>query len=304
MVLAAHHLSLQVPLDYTQPNRSTAAIALLRVPSALSPGDKSYRGPILINPGGPGESGVDHVLSLGTSLQQLFGKEYDVVGFDPRLVSFPFYTSPSGGHSGWPLNHSGIGRTTPFIRGFTSASELFTFSIKVEEDPLLGSTPDAVARTYARFASFGQVAAKRLKDIGPYLGTPFVARDMLAITKAHGFDKLVYYGISYGTTLGMWPCFTIPMLPSCFMFWSLGATFATMFPNNVGRIIIDGVTDGDSYYSGQWDNNLVSVNFFVFLFLLLIVATVTPTKVSSTSTSNASKLVSWDVFCTSALLKP
>jgi hypothetical protein len=115
MILAAHRLSLQVPLDYTQPNRSTAAIALLRVPSALSPQDKNYRGPILVNPGGPGGSGVEQVLSLGTVFQQLFGKEYDIVGFDPRLVPLPFYsprriiilaeTSTTAASVGRPLLH-------------------------------------------------------------------------------------------------------------------------------------------------------------------------------------------------------
>jgi pimeloyl-ACP methyl ester carboxylesterase len=89
MTLQAHASFLQVPLDYTHPNGSTAAVALLRVPSALSPQDKRYRGPILLNPGGPGGSGVDTVVSLGTIFQQLVGDEYDVVGFDPRLAILP-----------------------------------------------------------------------------------------------------------------------------------------------------------------------------------------------------------------------
>jgi hypothetical protein len=72
----------------------------------------------------------------------------------------------------------------------------------VGEDPPLGATPDAVARMYARFASVGAVAETRLKDIGPYVSTPFVARDMLAMTKAAGFPKLKYWGISYGSVLG------------------------------------------------------------------------------------------------------
>jgi pimeloyl-ACP methyl ester carboxylesterase len=30
----------------------------------------------------------------------------------------------------------------------------------------------------------------------------------------------------------------------------LGSTFATMFPDNVGRLVIDGVVDMDNYYEG------------------------------------------------------
>lgn len=59
---------------------------------------------------------------------------------------------------------------------------------------------------------------------------------MLAISKAHGFDKLQYWGFSYGTILG--------------------ATFAAMFPDNVGRLIIDGVADSPDYYKAQWSINL------------------------------------------------
>jgi pimeloyl-ACP methyl ester carboxylesterase len=95
-----------------------------------------------------------------------------------------------------------VGWTTPVLPTFTSPLESTTFSIKVSQDPPLGTTPDALARTHARFVSFGSIAESRLKDIGPYVSTPFVARDMLAITKAHGFDKLKFWGASYGTVLG------------------------------------------------------------------------------------------------------
>jgi hypothetical protein len=95
-----------------------------------------------------------------------------------------------------------VGRTTPKLHGFTDTEELTTFSIKVQEDPPFGTALDAVARTYARAAAYGTVAESRLKDIGPYVGTPMVARDMLAITKAAGYSKLQYWGFSYGTVLG------------------------------------------------------------------------------------------------------
>jgi hypothetical protein len=96
----------------------------------------------------------------------------------------------------------GVSRTTPPVIGFTSSEERTTFSVKAGQDPPLGTTPDAVVRTYARFASLGTVMETRLKDIGPYVSTPFVARDMLAMTKAAGFPKLKYWGVSYGTILG------------------------------------------------------------------------------------------------------
>jgi hypothetical protein len=98
--------------------------------------------------------------------------------------------------------HSGVERTTPVLKGFTDTPELTTFSIKAEDDAPPGATPDALARTYARYASYGAVAQSRLKNVAPYVNTPFMARDMLAITQAHGFDKLKYWGISYGTVLG------------------------------------------------------------------------------------------------------
>jgi len=36
----------------------------------------------------------------------------------------------------------------------------------------------------------------------------------------------------------------------------LGTTFAAMFPDHVGRLIVDGVVDVDDYYAGTWESNL------------------------------------------------
>jgi hypothetical protein len=96
------YFSSQVPLDYTtNKTNATAAVALIRLPSPLAKDDKNYRGPVLFNPGiltlngvhrppdlertgGPGESGVNWVVQLGESFQQILGNQFDVVGFDPR----------------------------------------------------------------------------------------------------------------------------------------------------------------------------------------------------------------------------
>ena len=57
--------TVQVPLDYDQPNGRTISIALARLPAT----DQAHRiGSLLLNPGGPGGSGVDFVVGAGPSL--------------------------------------------------------------------------------------------------------------------------------------------------------------------------------------------------------------------------------------------
>jgi pimeloyl-ACP methyl ester carboxylesterase len=77
-----------------------------------------------------------------------------------------------------------------------------------------------------------------------FVSTPAVAHDMLTYImseqKAAGKPaeeaKLSYYGASYGT--------------------ALGATFASLFPDNVGRVVLDGVIDAEDYYNLGWRYNL------------------------------------------------
>lgn len=73
-----------VPLNYSDPSGDKAAIAMARIPAAVLPGSPQYRGPILVNPGGPGGSGVDLVLGAGALLSGIVGPNFDVLGFDPR----------------------------------------------------------------------------------------------------------------------------------------------------------------------------------------------------------------------------
>ncbi|HEX5144967.1 MAG TPA: alpha/beta hydrolase, partial [Mycobacterium sp.] len=54
---------LTVPVDYTQPEQGSAHLALIRFPAS---GKKL--GSLVINPGGPGESGVDAATGLLASL--------------------------------------------------------------------------------------------------------------------------------------------------------------------------------------------------------------------------------------------
>ncbi|GJE95976.1 hypothetical protein PsYK624_121690 [Phanerochaete sordida] len=197
---------LTVPLQYSNPAAGETQVALLVSPSNFSRSDPRYRGPILFNPGGPGGSGVSFVQELAAYFRVIIGPAYDLVGFDPR----------------------GVGFTTPSLEVFHTAAEALAF---------YGAYPfnanESIAsfgRGYAQVQILGSLAAARASTVAESVSTPAVAMDMLAISRAFGFEEVNYWGISYGTVLG--------------------ATFAAMFPHNVGRFIIDGVVNSHEWYQG------------------------------------------------------
>lgn len=66
-----------------------------------------------------------------------------------------------------------------------------------------------------------------------HMSTADTARDMDLIRQALGDTELHYYGVSYGT--------------------QLGSTYAALFPDTVGRMIVDGVLDPEAWTSGDGD---------------------------------------------------
>jgi len=203
---------LEVPLNYAEPEGEKAAVALLKFPSTIPPGKEGYRGPILFNPGGPGGSGVSLLLSRAESLSTIVGDDFDLIGFDPR----------------------GIGFTTPGLDPFYSKME--GMIILDRGGRSINASQSALGDILSAADMAGSIVESRAKKVAEHVSTAIVSRDMLSIVKAHGLEKLQYWGFSYGTVLG--------------------ATFAAMFPDNVGRLIIDGVVDSPNYYEANWSNNL------------------------------------------------
>ncbi|KAJ6607894.1 Alpha/Beta hydrolase protein [Mycena sp. CBHHK59/15] len=208
---------LKVPLDYSNPGDASAAIAMVRLHSVVPHNSTSYRGPVLINPGGPGGSGVDVVLGRGSMLAAILGPEFDIIGFDPR----------------------GISRSTPRVSFFETRAEREIWGAQLIVKSMNAST-DALPRAWARSLITGQLAGERDKGSLRYINTDHTARDMLRIVQAHGREKLQYWGFSYGSVLG--------------------ATFASMFPDNVERLVIDGVADSENYFATEWSNNLLDAD--------------------------------------------
>ena len=162
------------PLDWADPAGDSIELALIRQPATGG----SARGSLLVNPGGPGGSGVDFIRdSIDFATSETLQRAFDVVGFDPR----------------------GVGASTP-VACTSDDAEL--------DDYLYGIVPgehgsDAwIAASEQRNADFG---AGCLEHTGPLLGhidTVSAARDLDLLRAVLGDATLNYLGYSYGTYLG------------------------------------------------------------------------------------------------------
>ncbi len=183
---------LHVPLDYAHPETGALDIALVRLPAAEP--DRKL-GSLVVNPGGPGGSGLEFVEGSRKDFAGALHNRFDVVGFDPR----------------------GIGQSSP-VSCLTDA----------QRDALdqIDSPTDAKARRAQsdqqnqEYATACQAGSGKLL---PFVGTRNTARDVDVLRQALGDRKLNYLGISYGTYLG--------------------ALYAEEFPQNTGRLVLDGAVD-------------------------------------------------------------
>lgn len=90
--------------------------------------------------------------------------------------------------------------------------------------------------------------AVKSEPYGYYVTTPAVAHDLLTFIEAEAKvagqspsdARLWCYGISYGTVIG--------------------TTFASMFPDRVGRMVLDGVLDAEQYYDNDWRDGIDQID--------------------------------------------
>ncbi len=162
---------LAVPIDYSKPENGVATIALIRFR-----GSGAKIGSLLMNPGGPGGSGVQFTAGILKDLPQPLRERFDIVGFDPR----------------------GVGLSRPAVRCNSDAE-----NDRERADPQVDYSPAGVAHIEQTTKEFVQRCVDEMgKEFLANAGTASVVKDMDALRGALGDDKLTYVGFSYGTELG------------------------------------------------------------------------------------------------------
>lgn len=270
---------LSVPLNWNasaekQQEGPRAAIAVIKLPAKVPVTDPRYGGAIVVNPGGPGESGVYQVTAEGRYIQTIVdspeapkadgargpAKYFDILSFDPR----------------------GVNNTTPKLRCFPDAFNQQAWLLRYLDFGLLWSSESIIGYEWARASALGASCAREEAEAGilRYVNTAQVVGDMVEIVERvgewreneakrliaelnvedavaaseiaervayrPGSEKLQFWGMSYGTLIG--------------------STFAALHPQRVGRLILDGVMDPADHYSGSWLKNLLDSDKIVTKF--------------------------------------
>ncbi|NYD22210.1 alpha/beta hydrolase [Kineococcus aurantiacus] len=164
---------LTVPVDYADPAGATASLAVVRTRTAAEGEDRL--GSLVLNPGGPGASGVEYARAARTVVSQDVRDHFDVVGLDPR----------------------GVGESDPLRCLRDRQVDRFLATDPTPDDPA------EVQALSARTTELGRGCAAS-GELAAHVDTLSAAKDLDVLRAALGDDKLNYLGKSYGTYLGAW----------------------------------------------------------------------------------------------------
>ncbi len=162
---------LSVPVNYADPGGRHISLALDMVP-ATAPVSQQ-QGILLVNPGGPGHSGLSLAALVAEGLNPSVARDYDIIGFDPR----------------------GVGSSVPQL----SCDPSFFSGPRPNYIPASAAAEQVLinrAKTYA------DDCEQKFGWLLPYMTTENVARDLDSIRAAFGVAKINYFAFSYGTYLG------------------------------------------------------------------------------------------------------
>lgn len=186
---------LTVPVSRADPDGDTLELELARLPHT----GPERIGSLLVNPGGPGGSGIEFLTSAAAVMPEELTDAFDIVTWDPR----------------------GVGESTP----------VWCIDDDEKDAQVEGDTsPDTeaeVQRALEDQARFRKGCEGDDEGLIEHMSTADVAGDLEEIREALGEDQLSFLGFSYGT--------------------AIGATYASLFPQRVRAMVLDGAvsTSGD-----------------------------------------------------------
>ncbi|KAG8707413.1 hypothetical protein FRC09_001837 [Ceratobasidium sp. 395] len=211
---------LLVPLDYKNESLGHANLSVGRL---LARNRTARLGSLFVNPGGPGNSGLEFLYRAGSGLAELLDNRYDIVSWNPR----------------------GVNGTTPTVDCYASQTDqdiAFAhtsvdtgFEARNLSDPIDRAVyAQQVRKADAENAVIVELCLNRSGEALRYVGTDSVVRDLELLSRViEGPEKPVnFWGFRY---------------------------FINVFPHRVGKVILDGVVDPllwstvPAYQWGKWD---------------------------------------------------
>lgn len=162
---------LVVPLDYAHPDGPKIGVAVSRILHKVP--DSEYQGVMLVNPGGPGGSGLIYSI-FGDFVPDGAGDAYDWIGFDPR----------------------GVGASEPSL----SCVPDYAVGPREPYRPADRQTEPEWLDNAQDYADACRTAAG--SELLDHVRTVDSAADMESLRLALGQEQINYYGFSYGTYLG------------------------------------------------------------------------------------------------------
>jgi pimeloyl-ACP methyl ester carboxylesterase len=156
----------------------------------------------------------------------MFGEEYNFVGLDPR----------------------GVGNSGPKLDCFRNSTKARAAFNRAHYTGATNTSSHSFEEQYYSADIYGDWCNKEVKAKSPYgyyVTSPAVAQDLLTFLEADAKlagrepseAKLWGFGNSYGSVIG--------------------TTFASMFPDRVGRLILESVMDADEYCDNNWRSNFL-----------------------------------------------
>ncbi|KAF2770050.1 hypothetical protein EJ03DRAFT_79212 [Teratosphaeria nubilosa] len=236
-------------------------MAIVRLPAQVPIIDERYGGPILYNPGGPGNSGTYTALSGGQNLQTLYDAAYS--------YNSSTYVSAESSARYFDLigiDNRGISNSTPYYSCTESPSqvrlkeyELDYLRLEWPQENLDYLWQSGFSRY--RGCTWDPVTNPEGSKIAKFASTAMVARDIVEFVERHGEwrEKQAQILLQNGTnedeatkTRMRWAKGEEPIMLSGLSYGTiLGATLAAMQPHRVKRFLLDGVGDSEAYYAGD-----------------------------------------------------